>query len=84
MSSYPSRTASPATQGGGVGPGSGTRGSAAKSAGTTLFRRSLWEGGVPLEIRIDQKELPADSDLYYLQVRFYLLSLSEFNVMMLI
>lgn len=73
MSSYPSRIASPNTQGGGVGLGSGGGSNAATSANTTLFRRLIWEGNVPLEIRIDQKELPADSDRglgesYYLQV----------------
>jgi len=29
---------------------------------TTLFRRLTWEGTVPLEIRVDPKELPANSD----------------------
>ena len=29
---------------------------------TTLFRRLTWEGTVPLEIRVDSKELPANSD----------------------
>ncbi len=29
---------------------------------TTLFRRLSWEGTVPLEIRVDPKELPANSD----------------------
>ena len=62
-----SRIASP-------GLGSGGGNNAAASANTTLFRRLVWEGSVPLEIRIDQKELPADSDRglgesYYLQVR---------------
>lgn len=37
----------------------------------SLFRRLTWEGTVPLEIRIDSKELPAGSDraldCYYLQ-----------------
>ncbi|CAA7259270.1 unnamed protein product [Cyclocybe aegerita] len=28
----------------------------------TLFRRLTWEGTVPLEIRVDPKELPANSD----------------------
>jgi len=74
MSSYPSRIASPNVPGGGLGLGSGGGSSAAASANTTLFRRLVWEGSVPLEIRIDQKELPADSDRglgesYYLQVR---------------
>jgi hypothetical protein len=32
------------------------------SASTTLFRRLTWEGTVPLEIRVDPKELPANSD----------------------
>lgn len=32
------------------------------SASTTLFRRLTWEGTVPLEIRVDSKELPANSD----------------------
>jgi len=38
---------------------------------TTLFRRLTWEGTVPLEIRADPKELPANSDrgleCYYIQ-----------------
>ncbi|KIL68948.1 hypothetical protein M378DRAFT_120231, partial [Amanita muscaria Koide BX008] len=38
---------------------------------TTLFRRLSWEGSVPLEIRVDSKELPANSDRglesYYMQ-----------------
>ncbi|PFH51983.1 hypothetical protein AMATHDRAFT_79928 [Amanita thiersii Skay4041] len=38
---------------------------------TTLFRRLTWEGSVPIEIRVDPKELPANSDrgleCYYLQ-----------------
>ncbi|KAF8629944.1 hypothetical protein AX15_003180 [Amanita polypyramis BW_CC] len=38
---------------------------------TTLFRRLTWEGSVPLEIRVDSKELPANSDrgleCYYMQ-----------------
>ncbi|KAG5340666.1 hypothetical protein C0989_000816 [Termitomyces sp. Mn162] len=38
---------------------------------TTLFRRLTWEGTVPLEIRVDPKELPANSDrgleCYYIQ-----------------
>ncbi|KAJ3807054.1 autophagy protein Apg5-domain-containing protein [Lentinula edodes] len=29
---------------------------------TTLFRRLTWDGTVPLEIRVDPKELPANSD----------------------
>lgn len=29
---------------------------------TSLFRRMSWEGTVPLEIRVDPKELPANSD----------------------
>ena len=32
------------------------------SASTSLFRRLTWEGTVPLEIRVDSKELPANSD----------------------
>ncbi|KAK7685207.1 hypothetical protein QCA50_011570 [Cerrena zonata] len=40
-------------------------------ASTTLFRRLTWEGTVPLEIRVDAKELPANSDrgleCYYIQ-----------------
>ncbi|KAG8936685.1 autophagy protein 5 [Tulasnella sp. 419] len=40
-------------------------------AATSLFRRLVWEGTVPLEIRIDGKELPAGSDrgleCYYIQ-----------------
>ncbi|KDQ49374.1 hypothetical protein JAAARDRAFT_212250 [Jaapia argillacea MUCL 33604] len=31
-------------------------------ASITLFRRLTWEGTVPLEIRVDAKELPANSD----------------------
>lgn len=38
---------------------------------TTLFRRLTWDGTVPIEIRVDAKELPANSDrgleCYYLQ-----------------
>ncbi|KAL4074331.1 autophagy protein Apg5-domain-containing protein [Scleroderma citrinum] len=41
------------------------------SASVTLFRRLTWEGTVPLEIRVDPKELPANSDrgleCYYIQ-----------------
>lgn len=41
------------------------------AASTTLFRRLTWEGTVPLEIRVDPKELPANSDrgleCYYMQ-----------------
>lgn len=29
---------------------------------TTLFRRLIWDGTVPLEIRINPKHLPANSD----------------------
>lgn len=40
-------------------------------ASTTLFRRLTWEGTVPIEVRVDPKELPANSDrgleCYYLQ-----------------
>jgi autophagy-related protein 5 len=40
-------------------------------ASTTLFRRLTWEGTIPLEIRVDPKELPANSDrgleCYYIQ-----------------
>ncbi|CCM01160.1 uncharacterized protein FIBRA_03208 [Fibroporia radiculosa] len=40
-------------------------------ASTTLFRRLTWEGTVPLEVRVDSKELPANSDrgleCYYIQ-----------------
>ena len=40
-------------------------------ASTSLFRRLTWEGTVPLEIHIDAKELPANSDRglesYYIQ-----------------
>lgn len=40
-------------------------------ASTTLFRRLTWEGTIPLEIRVDSKELPANSDrgleTYYIQ-----------------
>lgn len=40
-------------------------------ASTVLFRRLCWEGTVPLEIRVDPKELPANSDrgleCYYAQ-----------------
>lgn len=38
---------------------------------TALFRRLSWEGTVPIEIRVDPKELPANSDrgleCYYIQ-----------------
>lgn len=38
---------------------------------TSLFRRLIWEGTVPLEIHVDPKELPANSnrglEYYYLQ-----------------
>jgi autophagy-related protein 5 len=34
----------------------------ASPASTTLFRRLVWEGTVPLEIRVDAKELPANSN----------------------
>jgi len=38
---------------------------------STLFKRLTWEGSVPLEIRVDSKELPANSDrgleCYYIQ-----------------
>jgi len=41
-------------------------------ASTTLFRRLVWEGTVPLEIRVDSKELPANSnrglECYFIQV----------------
>ncbi|EGN99593.1 autophagy-related protein [Serpula lacrymans var. lacrymans S7.3] len=41
------------------------------SASTTLYRRLTWEGTVPLEIRVDPNELPANSDrgleCYYMQ-----------------
>lgn len=41
------------------------------SASVALFRRLAWEGTVPLEIRVDPKELPANSDrgleCYYIQ-----------------
>jgi autophagy-related protein 5 len=40
-------------------------------AATTLFRRLVWEGTVPLEIRVDSKELPANSnrglECYFIQ-----------------
>jgi autophagy-related protein 5 len=40
-------------------------------ASTTLFRRLVWEGTVPLEIRVDSKELPANSnrglECYFIQ-----------------
>lgn len=43
----------------------------ATSASTTLIRRLTWEGTVPLEVRVDSKELPANSDrgleFYYIQ-----------------
>lgn len=43
----------------------------ATSASITLFRRLSWEGTAPLEIRVDPKELPANSDrgleCYYIQ-----------------
>lgn len=31
-------------------------------ASTQLFRRLVWEGTIPIEIKIDSKELPAGSD----------------------
>ena len=31
-------------------------------ASTSLFRRLIWDGSVPLEIRVDSKELPANSE----------------------
>jgi len=38
---------------------------------TTLFRRLTWDGTVPIEVRVDSMELPANSDrgleCYYLQ-----------------
>lgn len=41
------------------------------SASTTLFRRLTWEGTIPVEVRVDAKELPANSDrgleCYFLQ-----------------
>ena len=43
----------------------------ASPASTTLFRRLVWEGTVPLEIRVDSKELPANSnrglEVYFVQ-----------------
>ena len=40
-------------------------------ASTALFRRLTWEGTVPVEIHVDPKELPANSDrgleFYYVQ-----------------
>ncbi|GJJ07187.1 hypothetical protein Clacol_001387 [Clathrus columnatus] len=40
-------------------------------ASTSLFRRLTWEGTVPIEVHIDPKELPANSDRglesYYIQ-----------------
>lgn len=40
-------------------------------ASTALFRRLTWEGTVPLEIRVDPNQLPANSDrgleCYYVQ-----------------
>jgi hypothetical protein len=40
-------------------------------ASITLFRRLVWEGTVPLEIRVDSKELPANSnrglECYFIQ-----------------
>ena len=45
--------------------------SSSSPASTTLFRRLTWEGTVPLEIRVDSKELPANSnrglECYYVQ-----------------
>lgn len=45
--------------------------STATPASTTLFRRLTWEGTVPLEIRVDSKELPANSnrglECYFIQ-----------------
>ncbi|EJD40914.1 autophagy protein 5 [Auricularia subglabra TFB-10046 SS5] len=52
-------------------PGSSPQTAYTTPASTTLFRRLVWEGTVPLEIRIDPKELPAGSDRglesYYVQ-----------------
>lgn len=58
MATYtPSRIGSP-----GVGLSTPSHNPTNTSANTTLFRRLVWEGTVPLEIRIDGKELPADAD----------------------
>lgn len=58
MSTYaPSRMGSP-----GMGLGSGGGSAMNASANTTLFRRLVWEGSVPVEIRINPSQLPAESD----------------------
>ncbi|KZV98862.1 hypothetical protein EXIGLDRAFT_700082 [Exidia glandulosa HHB12029] len=52
-------------------PGSSPQTAYTTPASTALFRRLVWEGTVPIEIRIDGKELPAGSDRalesYYVQ-----------------
>jgi len=56
-----------------LGPrhGSASATNMSTSASTTLFRRLTWEGTVPLEIRVDSKELPANSnrglECYFIQ-----------------
>ncbi|KAF9788479.1 autophagy protein Apg5-domain-containing protein [Thelephora terrestris] len=54
-----------------LGPRHGAASLMATSASTTLFRRLTWEGTVPLEIRVDSKELPANSnrglECYFIQ-----------------
>ena len=60
MATYPSKSSHPPSSSAFSTP-----------ASTSLFRRLTWEGTVPLEIRIDSKELPANSDRglesYYIQ-----------------
>jgi autophagy-related protein 5 len=52
-------------------PPSAFAGAPSTPAATTLFRRLTWEGTVPVEVRVDAKELPANSnrglECYYLQ-----------------
>jgi len=54
-----------------LGPRHGVASAMATPASTTLFRRLTWEGTVPLDIRVDSKELPANSnrglECYFIQ-----------------
>lgn len=49
-------------------------------ASAQLFRRLVWEGTIPIEIRIDGKELPAGSDRnlesYYVSLKLSLIVVS--------
>jgi autophagy-related protein 5 len=51
------------------------------SANTTLFRRLVWEGSVPVEIRINPSQLPAESDRglesYFVSTSYLLLVLQN-------